>query len=107
MINQSCRHTVQPNRVRRYEEVVAYCHTVFEQTGEMPSYTNIASALRIHDRATVRQYVAQAESYGLLSRTGEIRGGRGSVPGRRIRLGTPEEAAQGRQTIKLGRELAD
>lgn len=82
-----------------------YCRSFFERSGTMPSYTTIAAALRIHDRATVRQYVVQAERVGLLSRTGPYKGGAGNTNGQRIRFGTPEEAAEGRKAIKLGREI--
>jgi len=86
--------------------VVSYCHEYYDKTGAVPSYSTIASALRIHDRATVRKYVVQAESRGLLSRSGVCTGGSGKTSGQRIRLGTPEEAAEGQQAIKLGSEVA-
>lgn len=94
-----------PSRVRRFEQVASFCRSTFETTGTMPSYSTIADALNIHDRATVRHYVSEAELHGLLHRTGDCTGGRGKREGQRIRLGTPEEAAEGRQRIKMGCEL--
>jgi hypothetical protein len=95
----------KPARVRRFEQVASFCRSTFEATGIMPSYSTIADALNIHDRATVRQYVVQAEDRGLLIRSGKCTGGAGRREGQRIRLGTPEEAAEGRQRIKVGCEL--
>lgn len=92
-------------RLRRFEQVARFCRSTFETTGAIPSYTTIADALNIRDRGTVRQYVSEAEHHGLLHRTGDCTGGRGKREGQRIRLGTPEEAAEGRKTIKMGCEL--
>jgi hypothetical protein len=102
MVTQLCRPTHQPNRVRRYEQVVAFCRSFFDQTGAMPSYTTIANALGIHDRATVRQYVVEAEGYGLLSRSGKCVGGAGRTHGQRIRFGRPEDAVGISQIIRHG-----
>lgn len=100
MATQLCRPTHQPNRVRRYEQVVAFCRSFFDQTGAMPSYTTIADALGIHDRATVRQYVVQAEQVGLLSRSGKCVGGAGRTHGQRIRFGKSEDVVGISQIIR-------
>jgi hypothetical protein len=107
MFVQLCRPAHQPNRVRRYEQVVQYCRQFHERTGEVPSYSTIAAALGIHDRSDVRKYVAQAERMGFLTRSGEYTGGSGRTKGQRIRLGTPQEAAEGHQSIRFGREAED
>lgn len=90
-------------RIRRYEQVAVYCHKFFAETGYVPSYTTIAEALGICDRATVRQHVVEAERRGLLHRAGTPVGGSGRTQGQRIRLGRPDEAQQ--VTIRLGREF--
>jgi len=90
-------------RMRRYEQVATYCRQFFDQTGSVPSYSTIASALGICDRATVRQHVVEAERRGLLHRAGTPVGGSGRTQGQRIRLGRADEAQV--VVIKMGRDL--
>jgi hypothetical protein len=97
-------YRVPPPRKRRYIEVVDYCRHTLESTGVVPSYSMIRDALRIYDNGTVRKHVKEAEAAGLIT-LADYRGGRGPRAGQRIRLGTPQEAAEGRQTIKLGSEV--
>lgn len=89
-------------RPRRYRQVAEYCAHVVASGEPIPSYSQIAAALGIFDRGTVRRYVMQAEKAGLLTRTGETFGGRGNAS-RRIRLGQPDEAE--RKTIRRGASL--
>ncbi|WP_156351463.1 hypothetical protein [Sphingomonas sp. Leaf25] len=86
-------------QIERYRQVADYCAKVVASGGLVPSYSQIGAALGIGDRGTVRRYVVEAESKGLLSRSGEVYGGMGSLH-RRIRLGTPDEAE--RKTIRRG-----
>ncbi|MET1084826.1 MAG: hypothetical protein ABWY12_17545 [Burkholderiales bacterium] len=90
-------------RQKRYEQVATFCHHFFAQTGFVPSYTTIATALGICDRQTVRQHVVEAERRGLLHRAGQTVGGSGRTQGQRIRLGRADEAQV--VTIKMGRDL--
>ncbi len=71
----------------RYQELADYCRRMVEDTGAMPSYSQIAEDLRFHDRSTVRNAVIRAEARGLLHRSGAWRGGRGRQTGQRIHLG--------------------
>lgn len=73
------------NRYRRYQQVADYCVRIAATGEPVPSYQQIADALDVYDRATVRRYVQQAEKAGLLSRTGVVRGGRDGTT-RRITL---------------------
>lgn len=98
------QYRAPPPRQRRYIEVVEYCRAMFAKTGSVPSYSMIAEALRLADKGSVRRCVKEAEAAGLIT-LAEYKGGRGPRGGQRIRLGTPEEAAEGRQTIKMGYEL--
>jgi hypothetical protein len=93
-------------RKRRYIELVDYCRRSFEQTGIVPSYSMIRDEMRISDNGTVRRFVKEAEAAGLIT-LADYQGGRGVRAGQRIRLGTPEEAAEGRQTIRFGNEAED
>ncbi len=91
-----------PIRRTRLEQVMDYCRRVFAEQGHAPSYTMIRDELGLTDRATVRQYVKQAEARGLVT-LGDYAGGRGPRRGQRIRLGNASEV----QTVRLkkGREL--
>lgn len=89
-------------RPRRLDEIMAFCHRIYRESGHAPSYSMIRDECRITDNATVRQYVKRAEAEGLLT-LGEYTGGRGPRRGQRIRLGLPEEADKTR--IKMGRDL--
>lgn len=95
-------HEPRP-RQRRYIEVVEYCRAIFAQTGIVPSYSMIADGLHLNDKGSVRRHVKEAEAAGLIT-LAEYKGGRGPRCGQRIRLGTPEEAAEGRKTIRMGCE---
>jgi hypothetical protein len=64
----------------------------------------IRDELRICDNGTVRKHVKEAEAAGLIT-LADYRGGRGVRAGQRIRLGTPQEAAEGRQAIRFGNEV--
>lgn len=75
-------------RIRRFEQVANFCLVTFEETGIVPSYSTIAAALSICDRATVRKHVIEAERHGLLTRSGSYTGGAGRTNGQRIRLAT-------------------
>lgn len=98
--------TCQPKsaRQRRYLQLVDYCRRAYAATGIVPSYSMIAEALKISHAGTVRRYVHQAADAGLISLAPTV-GGRGPRRGERIRLGTPEEAAEGRKAIAYGRDL--
>jgi hypothetical protein len=101
---QSTKCQPQPaQRQPRYVQLVDHCRDVFARTGRIPSYSMIRDALRISDDGSVRRYVKQAEQAGLISLAPYV-GGRGERCGQRIRLGTPEEAAAGRKTIRLERD---
>jgi hypothetical protein len=91
-------------RQRRYLQVVEYCRREHAATGKVPSYSMIRDALHISHDGNVRRYVRQAADAGLIS-LAPTTGGRGPRRGERIRLGTPEEAAEGRKTILMGRDL--
>jgi len=93
-------------RKRRYIQLVDYCRLAFEQTGVVPSYSMIRDELRISDNGTVRKFVKEAEAAGLIT-LADYQGGRGVRAGQRIRLGTRQEAAEGRQAIKFGNEVED
>lgn len=93
---------LSPGRPRRYRQVADYCAQVVAEGGSVPSYNQIATALGIYDRGTVRRYVVQAEEAGLLSRSGPISGGKRS-DSRRIRLGHADEAD--RKRIRPGDRL--
>lgn len=73
-------------RIRRFEQVANFCVVTFEKTGIVPSYSTIAAALSIYDRATVRRHVIEAERHDLLTRSGSYTGGAGRTHGQRIRL---------------------
>ncbi len=89
-------------RPRRYRQVAEYCAHVVALGEPVPSYSQIASALGIYDRGTVRRYVMQAEEAGLLTRTGRTHGGKGNTS-RRICLGQPSDME--RKTIRRGEPL--